>query len=326
MTLENKPLDSCTQVHEIILPDLHLGARQVEQFNTVQDYVEESLSFNSRKALVSDLKHFSEYGGVIPSTPDLIANYIVYHAQTLSVATLKRRLASISKAHNISGVDNPVSSELVKMAMRGIARKHGKPQKQATPILKDDLVIMLSNMPCTAKGYRDKALLILGFCGALRRSEVSGVQLEDLEFNSQGIILTLPRSKTDQQGQGRRIAIPFGRGRICPVQIVKEWIEFAGIEDGALFLSIGKGGKISNNQLSDRSVSNIIKEYATKAGLDAKNFSGHSLRSGLATSAAQHGVSSWKIREQTGHKSDAMLARYIREGDMFTDNAVSAIF
>jgi integrase len=139
-------------------------------------------------------------------------------------------------------------------------------------------------------------------------------------------VITLTRSKTDQVGEGRKIGIPFGRGRICPVQSLKSWIDLLDGEEGALFRPINKGGTISNARLSASAVAELVKYYAAQIGLDPKNYSGHSLRSGLATSAAQHGASSWQIRKQTGHSSDAMLARYIRDGDIFRDNAAGILF
>ena len=291
----------------------------------VQEYVNNALSANTMKAYRCDLEHYMAAGGAIPATPEQVAAYLSAYAPTLSIATLQRRMVSIAKAHTMQGHTDPVKSDLVKLTMRGIRRVHGKPQAQVSPILKDDLTVMLSHVPNTMKGRRDSALLLLGFCGALRRSELAAVRVEDLEFTTQGIILTLPRSKTDQTGQGRKIGIPKGRGRICPVRSVGFWLEQSGIECGPLFRPISKGGVIGDEQLSDRAIADLIKHYAGKAGLNPEKYSGHSLRSGLATSAAQHGVSSWKIRAQTGHKSDVMLARYIRDGDIFTDNA-SALF
>lgn len=291
----------------------------------IRRYLEESLSKNTRTAYKSDLQHFRSWGGGIPCSPEMLAAYLTDHAESLSMATLSRRVIAISKAHTIKGYPDP-RNDLVKLTLKGIKRTHGKPQKQAAPILKEDLTVMLSHAPENLKGCRDKALLILGFCAALRRSELVNVKVEDLDFNTQGLVLTLSRSKTDQRGQGRKIGIPFGRGRICPVSLVRLWLEQSFIESGFLFVSIRKGGVLTGEKLTDRSVSNIIKDYADKAGLDAEKYSGHSLRSGLCTSAAQHGVSSWKIRAQTGHRSDSMLARYIRSGDLFTDNAAGAIF
>jgi integrase len=290
---------------------------------TVRHYVEQALSANTKKAYQNDLAHFMAWGGSVPALPETVASYLAGHAETLSIATLQRRLVSIGKAHTVQGLPNPAQVELVRFTLRGIRRAHGKPQAQVSPILKEDLIVMLSHVPDTAKGARDRALLMLGFCAALRRSELAAVQVEDLEFTAQGIILTLPRSKTDQTGQGRRIGIPKGRGRICPVGSVGFLVKQLSAESGPLFRSIAKGGVIGAGQLSDRAIADIIKHYANKAGLNPEKYSGHSLRSGLATSAAQHGISSWKIRAQTGHKSDAMLARYVRDGSLFTDNAAA---
>ncbi len=288
----------------------------------LRHYLDNSLAANTRKAYRQDLEHFKNWGGVIPSNPEQVAHYLTAYAATLSIATLQRRMVSIAKAHSMAGFPDPVKTDLVGLTMKGIRRVHGRPQMQVSPVLKEDLSIMLAHAPDSLKGKRDRALLLLGFCAALRRSEVVALKCTDLDFTSQGIVLTLPRSKTDQAGQGRKIGIPKGRGRICPVETIKEWLVHSGAKD-FVFRSITKGGVLADKPLSDRAVANIIKLYAEKAGLDAGKYSGHSLRSGLATSAAQHGISSWKIREQTGHKSDAMLARYIREGDLFTGNAAA---
>ncbi len=293
------------------------------QLADIRFYLENALSHNTRIAYKNDMEHFKAWGGTVPSSPETVAAYLTTHAEILSIATLQRRLISISKAHTMRGCTDPVKSDLVKLTMRGIRRMHGKPQMQVSAILKEDLIVMLSHVPDTIKGKRDKALLLLGFCGALRRSELVAVKIEDLEFTAQGIVLTIPKSKTDQAGNGRKIGIPKGRGRVCPVQAISDWILSLEKDNGHLFKSITKGGVISENQLSDRAVADIIKYYAAKAGLDSNKYSGHSLRSGLATSAAQHGISSWKIKEQTGHKSDAMLSRYIRTGDLFNNNAAA---
>ncbi len=289
----------------------------------VRHYLENALSENTRKAYRADMEHYQTWGGTVPASPERIAAYLSDHAYNLSIATLQRRLVSIAKAHTMKGLADPVKSDLVKLTMRGIRRVHGKPQTQVAPIVKEDLTVMLSHVPDTAKGKRDRALLMLGFCGALRRSELVALRCTDLDMVSQGIIVSLSRSKTDQMGSGRKIGIPNGRGRICPVQAVNEWLVHSGANNGYVFRSITKGGVISTAPLSDRAVADIIKHYVQKAGLDANRYSGHSLRAGLATSAAQHGISSWKIRQQTGHKSDAMLARYIREGDLFSNNAAA---
>jgi integrase len=289
----------------------------------VRHYLENALSDNTCKAYKNDMQHYTAWGGGVPASPEIIAMYLTAHAKSLSVATLQRRLVSITKANTLNGYPDPVKNDLVRLTMRGIRRLHGKPQVQVAPVLKEDLVVMLSHAPDTIKGYRDQALLLLGFCSALRRSELVAVRIEDLEFNSQGLIVTLPRSKTDQMGEGRKIGIPKGRGRVCPVASVAFWLQASGIKNGHVFRSITKGRIVSEGALSNKAVADIVKYYAAKAGLNPERYSGHSLRSGLATSAAQHGISSWAIRRQTGHKSDSMLNRYIREGSLFTDNAAA---
>jgi len=285
-------------------------------------YIDLAVSENTRKAYKADLAHFQAAGGTIPCSVDVLASYLANHAGMLSCATLTRRIAAISKAHNLLGIASPTASDSIRMLMRGIRRLHGKPQHQVAAMVKEDLIVVLSAIPDDLRGLRDRALLLLGFCAALRRSELCRVRYEDLQFNSEGLVLTLPRSKTDQSGEGRRIGVPYGRGKICPVQAVQNWLERAAIAYGYVFRGIERDAVVEVH-LCDRSIANIIKVRAKNAGLCADSFSGHSLRSGLATSAAAEGISSWKIKAQTGHKSDAMLARYIRDGNLFRNNAAA---
>lgn len=290
----------------------------------IESYLRSAVAENTSKAYKADLEHFYAWGGSIPCEPEIIAAYLAAHAGTLSVATLIRRLAAISKKHAVQGLPSPNSAELVKLTMRGIKRQHGKPQAQAAPLCRDDLILVLNAIPDDLRGCRDKAILLIGFCAALRRSELCRIRHEDLQFTAEGLILTLPRSKTDQTGEGRKIGVPHGRGKICPVQILKDWLARSGITEGFTFRGID-GGKIMDAHLSDKSICNIVKSRVGLVGLKPALYSGHSLRSGLATSAAQQGYSSWAICAQTGHKSHSMLARYIREGSLFRDNA-SALF
>jgi len=288
----------------------------------IESYLRSAVAENTRKAYKSDLEHFYAWGGSIPCEPETVAAYLAAHAGTLSVATLTRRLAALSKKHTVQGLPSPTSAELVKLTMRGIKRQHGKPQSQATPLCRDDLILVLNAIPDDLRGCRDKAILLIGFCAALRRSELCRIRHEDLQFTTEGLILTLPRSKTDQTGEGRKIGVPFGKGRICPVQTLKDWLVRSSITVGFVFRGID-GAKIMDCHLSDKSICNIVKSRVGLVGLNPALYSGHSLRSGLATSAAQQGYSSWAIRAQTGHKSDSMLARYIREGSLFRDNAAA---
>lgn len=287
-------------------------------------YLQAALADSTRRAYQSDFAHFQKWGGFVPSRPDHVALYLANFGDKLAAATLSRRLVAIGKAHTTQGFPNPCTSAVVKGTLRGIRRTHGSAQKQATPAIKEDLMEMIAGLT-GLKGIRDRALLLVGFAGAFRRSELVGLNIEDLEFNSQGVIVNLRRSKTDQEGVGRKVGIPHARGTICPVAALKTWLETSKIDSGRIFRSISRHGRIVGSNLSAHAVGLVVKERAKAAGLDPSKYSGHSLRAGLVTSAAKAGVSSWKIRQQTGHKSDAMLVRYIRDSQIFVDNAAGAV-
>jgi site-specific recombinase XerD len=292
---------------------------------TVADYVRESLSQNTRTAYLSDLEHFESWGGQIPATPEMIAAYLAAHAGVHTVATLNRRLAALAKVHRFRGFSNPTSVEVVKATLRGLKRIKGTAQRQATPLIKEDLFVVLETMGTRLKDVRDRALLLLGFAGGFRRSELIGLNCDDVVLVRQGIKITLRRSKTDQNGVGRKVGIPHGRGRWCAVVALEQWLTASSITEGAMFRPIDRHHRVGPKRLSGEGVCLVIRERVQAAGIDPKEYSGHSLRAGLATSAAHAGVSSWKIRKQTGHASDAMLARYIRDGQLFINNAVAEL-
>lgn len=288
----------------------------------VKRYLDSALARNTIAAYKGDIDRFIGWGGAVPCSPDMLVAYLVTHAPTHAVATLSRWTVSISRAHALCGYPDPAKNEIVKLTLRGIKRQHGRPQRQASPVTKEDMILMLSHAPGNLRGIRDRALLLLGFSCALRRSELCAVQAEDIEFTAQGLVLTIPRSKTDQDSNGQKVGVPFGRSKICPVQAVKDWLAVSGIMAGPVFRAVEKNA-VTRQAICDRTVSNIVKAYAKRAGLDSEKFSSHSLRAGLATSAAEHGYSSWEIRRQTRHASDATLQRYIRLGSLFQRNAAS---
>jgi integrase len=230
----------------------------------------------------------------------MIAAYLAAHASSCSVATLGRRLAALSKAHRSRGYESPASAELIKSTLQGIKRVKGTAQRQATPLIKEDLFLVLEGTGSRLRDTRDRALLLIGFAGGFRRSELIGLDCSDVLPVRQGLEISIRRSKTDQDSRGRKIGIPFARGHWCH--------DVIGIK-----------------RLSGEAVSLVVRERVSAAGIDSRPYSGHSLRSGLATSAAAAGVPSWKIRQQTGHSSDAMLARYIRDGERFSDNAAGIL-
>lgn len=288
-------------------------------------YLSAFMSENTRIAYKSDLKQFIDWGGTVPCSPHMLCMYLSVHADRLSVATLSRHLVSINWAHKSKNLLSPTNSPVVKATLRGIKRLKGTEQRQVSPVLKNNLIDMVEGLD-GFKGCRDKALLLVGFAGAFRRSELVSIRYEDIEFVEQGMVVHVRKSKTDQYGEGRKIAIPYARGRVCPVLSLKNWLELSAIVEGYIFRPINRHGNIGNTMLSTQAVAVIVKCRAHEIGLEARNFSGHSLRTGLVTSAAQAGVSLWKIRQQTGHKSDAMLSRYIRDANIFIDNAAGIIF
>lgn len=296
----------------------------IAQDDSVSKYIKAALADNTRKGYQCDLAHFVNWGGSVPATSEMVSKYLATYAELLSPATLNRRIVAISRAHTSSGLESPTKSDIVKATLRGIKRTVGTKQRQVSPVLKNDLIKMVAGLQGN-KGCRDRALLLLGFAGAFRRSELVGLQYVDMEFVEHGLVIQLTRSKTDQLGEGRKVAIPYARGAACPVIALKEWLLVSGIAEGALFRPITRHGHIESTALSTQAVAVIVKERASAIGLDASRFSGHSLRAGLVTSAAQAGVSSWKIKQQTGHKSDAMLQRYIRDSQIFIDNAAGAV-
>ena len=291
----------------------------------VGDFVKAGIAPATRRAYAADLDHFAAWGGTIPATEAQVASYLAAHAAMLQVATLVRRLAAISVAHEAKHLPNPVTSPLVRATMRGIRRVYGIAQRQARPLLRDVLFAVLEAMGDRPKDVRDRAMLLLGFAGGFRRSELCALDREDLQPVRQGLIFTLRRSKTDQEGAGRKIGIPLGRTAYCPVTAVERWIDVARVVAGPLFRPIDRHGRISASRLSGEAVSLIVRERVAAAGFDPAGYSGHSLRAGFATSAAMAGISSAKIRLQTGHASDAMLARYVRAGDLFRENAATLL-
>ena len=291
----------------------------------VDTYVQAGIAPATKRAYRTDLDHFQAWGGTVPASDDQLATYLAAHAETLSLATLGRRLAGISVAHEAQGLPNPVRSPLVRATMRGIRRERGTAQRQAKPLLRDDLFAVLEATGDNLKDIRDRALLLIGFAGGFRRSELTALNCADFDHVRQGIVITLRRSKTDQEGIGRKIGIPRGRTKWCPVAAVDHWLAAAGIEDGAVFRRVDRHGRVSAGPLSAEAVSLVVRERVAAVGFDPAGYSGHSLRAGFATSASQAGVSALKVRAQTGHASDAMLARYIRDGELFIGNAAGAL-
>jgi site-specific recombinase XerD len=291
---------------------------------SVTQFINAAIADNTRRAYQQDLRDFLQWGGAVPCTPDTLAAYIADRAKTVSAHTITRRVVGIGRAHVSQGLADPAKTDLVRTVLRGVRRVKGTAQRQAAPLLKADVLTMMTRMS-GLKGHRDRALILLGFAAALRRSELAALDFADIEFVREGLVIHLRRSKTDQEGVGRKIGVPWGRTSACPVKAVEKWLEASRITCGAVFRAINRGGGVGESQLSAQSVALILKGYAKGIGLNPANISGHSLRSGLVTSAIQAGVAVHKIQQQTGHRSVEMLSRYIRDAGLFDSNASGAV-
>lgn len=291
----------------------------------VQQYLQASLSPSTRRAYSTDIAQFLQWGGRIPTTPARLASYLAQNAEKLSYATLCRRVVAIGRAHKIKQLDSPADSDIVKATLQGIRRTNGVAQRRVAPVLLRDVRNMVRKLQ-GIRGARDKALLLMGFAGAFRRSELVAIRVEDIQLVAEGLVIRLRRGKTDQGGAGRDIAIPYMRGSCCPVKAVVAWLEQSGITSGTLFRRVDRYGHITGAGLTPQSVALIVKERAEAIGLDSQQLSGHSLRAGFVTSASKCGASSWKIRQQTGHQSEAGMQRYIRDSQLFTDNPLGNIW
>lgn len=280
-----------------------------------EQFIAASQSAATKRAYASDLRHFIANGGSVPASPAVLAEYLALSAEKLSVATLERRLTAIHKAHREINLESPAQSETVKRVMQGIRRTLGTKQRQVTPLVKDDLLaaLVMVNQQSPVKAARDRALLLIGFASAMRRSELVAVKVEHITYLPSGIEIFLPCSKTDQERNGRTVFIPHANdeGR-CPVKALAAWLAISAIEEGAVFRAVTRHGRVARHGLSAQSVALVVKASVARVGGDATKASGHSLRSGYCTTAAEKGLQPWQIREQTGHKSDVTLAKYIR--------------
>jgi integrase len=256
----------------------------------------------------------------------VVCNWIAVLATTHKPASISRKLASIAAAHRMAGLDSPTLSESVKLTMSGVRRTVGTRQHQARPLSVSDLQRIVNALPDNLAGLRDRSLLLLGFAGGFRRSEIAALSIEDITFVEEGIVVLIKKSKTDQEGAGREVAIPTGSSRATdPVAALQAYLEASEIESGPLYRGIDRHGNLSTKPLTGHSIGLIVKRSAELVGMDADLFSGHSLRAGLVTAAAEAGVSETTIMDATGHKSSAMVRKYVRRANLFKSNAAAAV-
>lgn len=313
-------------MNQLVAVDQNLPALFAADMDSVKKYVAAAHSPATIRAYKADWSTFLGYCSergleALPASAEVIAAFLSSQSDAgVKVSTLSRRLAAIKFAHEVADLHAPTSSKTVKTVMQGIKREKGVAKAQKAPATNERIATMLESCPDTLIGLRDRAVLALGFAGAFRRSELVALNVEDLEVTDAGLRVHIRRSKTDQEGAGHVVAVPNG-GKLGVVSAVVAWLDAAGIEEGPIFRSISKGGKVSEASLSDKSVANIVKDYAEKAGLDPKEFAGHSLRAGFLTSAALAGADIFKMMEVSRHKHIEVLRVYVREADLFRNHA-----
>jgi len=296
-----------------------------------REFIRASKAESTIRGYRADWRHFCEWCEVhsvcpLPALPEIVAAYIAECAGRLKPGSIQRRLNAIAEAHKAVALDSPTGAGIVKNTMKGIKRTLGTAAIQKTAALTDDVRAMLNATDAGLIGLRDRALILLGFAGAFRRSEVVGLDVADCGFGKDGLTITLRRSKTDQAGEGRKIGIPYGSNPdTCPVRLLQTWLEQTGAASGPVFRSIDRHGKIRAGRLAPADVARIVKKLARRAGLDPAKYAGHSLRAGHATSAAIAGASERSIMNQTGHRSVQMVRRYIRDGSLFRENSAGKL-
>jgi site-specific recombinase XerD len=290
-----------------------------------RSYEAASKSANTWRAYRSDLRHFGawcEARGVVamPAAPETVRHYLVDHVGKLAISTLRRRLSAISEAHAAAGEVNPTVSPVVRFAWEGMRRSHGSAPRGKEAAVTEVVAAMVKPLGRELIDVRDRAMLLVGFAGAMRRSELSALNFCDVTETGDGLRIIVERSKTDQEGEGAVVGLAYGSNPpTCPVRAWRAWVDASGIGDGPAFCQLGHG-RVTDKAIAGDGIARMVKRRATAAGLDPEMFSGHSLRSGFATTAARAGVAEHKIMRQGRWTTSQAMRGYISEGELFVDN------
>lgn len=298
--------------------------------------LQSSKANNTVRAYKSDFNDFGIFCAQngfksLPSDPKIVSLYLTHlSTKDAKMSTLKRRLVSIGVIHKLKGHYLDTKHPAIIENIMGIKRRKGSIQKTKKPILIKSLKLIIDAIDKQnkqeIKKFRDRSIILIGFSGGFRRNEIVSLDSDDLDFVPEGLKINIKKSKTDQFGEGFTKALPyFDSSKYCPVVSLKTWLDISKITSGPVFRRFVKGSKLSENRLTDQTVAILIKEYLNLAGIDSKHYSGHSLRSGFATSAAESGAEERNIMAMTGHKSTEMVRRYIKEANLFKNNALNKI-
>ena len=290
---------------------------------------------NTLRAYKSDFIDFGAFCAKhglssLPSEPKIVSIYLTHLSKNSKISTIRRRLVSISMVHKLKGHYLDTKHPIITENLLGIKRVKGSIQRGKKPILINHLKSIVNVIDEQKyeeiKKLRDRSIILIGFGGGFRRTELISIDHEDLEFVPEGLKITIRRSKTDQFGEGMIKGLPYFSNEIyCPVTSLKRWLKVSKIKSGPIFRRFSKGSLLTEKRLTDQSVVLIMKEYLNLAGIENKNFAGHSLRAGFATVAAESGADERSIMAMTGHKTTQMVRRYIREANIFKNNALNKI-
>jgi integrase len=304
-----------------------------QRASRVRKYLGNAKAAGTRRVYESHWRDFSMFcteqgAALLPANPLVVVDYITYLADLgAKYSTIQVKVAAISHYHRAANLPSPIKSIEVQETMKGIRRTIGASQKGKSPISLDILKKLLAVLPDNLRGIRDKAILLVGFAGAFRRSELTGIKYSDIKIKPGYAEIFLGKTKTDQEGQGMIKHIPELQNKaICPVTALRTWLQAAGISDGVVFRPIGKSGNVINRFMNSQEVARLVKKYAAAAEIDPTLLSGHSLRAGFVTEAASRDQPLWKIKQQTGHRSDQVLQRYIRDQGRGAHDATKSAF
>jgi len=325
---------SMLQIKAKVKSELTIDIKKLQEETLLN--LQSSKATNTVRAYKSDFNDFGLFCAQngfksLPSEPKIVSLYLTYlSTKDAKMSTLKRRLVSIGVIHKLKGHYLDTKHPSIMENIMGIKRRKGSVQKGKKPILISSLKLIIDVIDQQnkeeIKKLRDRSIILIGFSGGFRRNEIVSLDYDDLDFVPEGLKINIKRSKTDQFGEGSKKALPyFDNSQYCPVVSLKNWIDKTNINSGPLFRRFSKGSRLTEKRLTDQTVALLIKEYLQLAGIDSKNYSGHSLRSGFATSAAESGAEERSIMAMTGHKSTEMVRRYIKEANLFKNNALNKI-
>ncbi len=310
------------------LAPVHVGAAGLVPLEQLVDaarrFVDEAEASSTRRNYAADWRAFSSWCGqrgfeALPAAPQVVALYLTDFARDHKASTVVRRAVGIAKAHRRAGHLSPTEHESVRLLLAGIRRAKGMAPEQKAPLLTADVLALVATCPPgTLAGARDRAILLVGYMGAFRRSELVALDGEDVEGRPEGLALTLRRSKVDQEGVGRRKVLVYGSSpTACPVTALRAWLALAGISEGPVFRGVDRHGRLGTARLSAEAVASVVKRAAQAAGLDPRFFAGHSLRAGHVTEAKRNDASDLEVMSQTHHRSAESISGYVREADLF---------